>query len=211
MVLPAATRHQPVCAGLTLQLLDLNLWTAPPRWLPVSLAALTLGALGLTTYFSDFQLTSRGLEQNQPIPDPTFFADLAPGTAVATLTTSVDDTVPVAFRYHLTLAQRYPHLWMLPAILRNESGPTPAHAIPPARLAELDGMQHRFMVEDLELWQPSMILVERCQDPEVHCQVLEDRHDDLLAWFLRDPAFTAIFSRYRLVRSSGPYLEYARQ
>jgi len=176
--------------------------------LPAATAALTLLAFVLTTYFSDFHHTPRGIEQTQSIPDPAFFADLAPGTAVATLTTSVDDTVPPAFRYHLTLAQRYPHLWMLPAILRNESGPVPSHRIPQPRLAELDRLQHQFMVEDLQHWHPALILVERCQNPEVHCQVLEDRHDDLLAWFLRDPTFALLFSKYHFVRSSGPYDAY---
>jgi hypothetical protein len=181
------------------------------RWAtnPWPAAILTLLALTLTLYFSDFHLTPRGIEQPQPIPDPTFFAGLAPGTAVATLTTSVDDTVPPAYRYHLILAQRYPHLWMLPAILRNESGPAPRHSIPPAQLKDLDRLQHRFMVEDLTRWHPALILVERCQDPQVHCQVLEDRHDDLLAFFLRDPAFAAIFAHYRFLRSSGPFDAYA--
>ncbi len=67
------------------------------------------------------------------------------------------------------------------------------------------------MLEDLERWHPTVILVERCQDPAVHCQVLEDRHDDLLAWFGRDPAFATFFSRYHLVRTSGPYDEYRGQ
>ncbi len=170
------------------------------RITPFSLGALTLLAFALTIHFSDFHITPRGIEQTQSTPDPTFFADLPPGTAVATLTTSVDDTVPPAFRYHLTLAQRYPHLWMLPAILRNESG-----------LTQLDRLQHQFMVEDLNRWHPLLILVARCQDPNIHCQVLEDRHDDLLAWFLRDPAFAAIFSQYHFLRSSGPYDEYRLQ
>lgn len=179
------------------------------RITPFPLAALTLLAFALTIHFSGFHLTPRGIEQTQAVPDPSFFADLPPDTAVATLTTSVDDTVPPAFRYRLTLAQRYPHLWMLPAILRNESGPTPARRIPPERLAELDRLQHQFMVEDLERWRPALILVERCQDPTIHCQVLEDRHDDLLAWFLRDPAFALIFSKYRFLRTAGRYDAYA--
>lgn len=179
-----------------------------PR-LPIPLAALTLLAFALTIHFSDFHVTSRGLEQTQSTPDPSFFDGLAPGTAVATLTTSVDDTVPPAFRFHLVLAQRYPHLWMLPAILSNESGPRPGHAIPPDRLAELDRLQHRFMVEDLTRWHPALILVQRCQDPAVQCQVLKGRHDDLLAFFLRDPAFEALFRQYRFLRSSGPYDAYA--
>ena len=186
-------------------------WPASARWvgrLPLPLAAATLLAFALTIHFSDFQVTRAGIEQRQTIPDPTFFAGLPPGTAVATLTTSVDDTVPPAFRYHLTLGQRYPHLWMLPAILRNESGLAPAHAIPPTELAHLDQLQHQFMVEDLNRWHPLLILVERCHDPAVFCQVLEDRHDDLLAWFLRDPAFASIFSKYHFLRSSGSYDAY---
>ena len=187
-------------------------WLESETWvrrLPIPLTALTIVAFALTIYFSDFTLTPSGIEQTQSTPDPSFFANLRPGTAVATLTTSVDDTVPPVFRYHLTLAQRYPHLWMLPAILRNESGPPATQAIPPARLEYLDRLQHQFMVEDLERWHPNLILVERCQDPAVHCQVLEDRHDDLLAWFLRDPAFAIIFSKYHFLRSSGPYDAYA--
>ena len=183
----------------------------PATWvprLPIPLAALTLLAFALTIHFSDFHLTPRGLEQTQSTPDPTFFADLPPNTAVATLTTSVDDTVPPAFRYHLTIAQRYPHLWMLPAILRNQSGPPPAHSIPPARLNELIQLQHQFMVEDLQRWHPTLILVQRCQDPTVLCQVLEDRHDDLLAFFVRDPAFATLFRQYHFLRSAGPYDAY---
>jgi hypothetical protein len=183
------------------------------NWLPWTAAALTLLTLTLTTCFSDFHLAPRGrfpqdLQQPQPIPDPTFFTALPPGAPVATLTTSVDDTAPPAFRYHLTLAQRYPHLWMLPAILRDQSGPTPTHPIRPAELEHLDRLQHQFMVEDLQRWHPTLILVERCEDPQVHCQVLEDRHDNLLAWFLRDPAFAQIFAHYRLLRTSGPYAAY---
>jgi hypothetical protein len=166
--------------------------------------------LGLATYFSDFELLPgrrfpANVVQAEAIPDPAIFRNLPAGTAVATLTTSVGDTVPPAARYHLLVAQRYPHLWMLPAILRSESGPAPAHRIEPARLAELDRLQHRFMVEDLQRWHPALLLVERCQDANVHCQVLEDRHDDLLAWFLRDPAFAAIFRGYRPLGRFGPY------
>jgi hypothetical protein len=64
------------------------------------------------------------------------------------------------------------------------------------------------MVEDLNHWRPSLILVLRCEDPKVSCQILEDRHDNLLAWFQRDPAFRATFGHYRFLRSSGSYDAY---
>jgi hypothetical protein len=180
-----------------------------PQWAHKAAIALCLLALGLTTHFSGYPFTPA---RSFPIdtPDPTFFAGLAPGTPVATLTTTVDYTVPPVVKYHLTLAQRYPHLWMLPAILRSEhpQGEPPKRPLPPARVAELDALQHAAMREDFARWQPRLVLVERCQDPAVHCQVLEDRHDDLLAWFLRDPAFRDIFAHYHYARSSGAFDAY---
>jgi hypothetical protein len=63
-------------------------------------------------------------------------------------------------------------------------------------------------VQDLAYWHPALILVNRCQDPAVRCQILEDRHDNLLAWFERDPAFQQEFARYHFLRSSGPFDAY---
>jgi hypothetical protein len=178
-----------------------------PRWAPAAAAALCLLAVALTAHFMDYPFTP---DRSFPIdtPDPSFFANLPPGTPVATLTTTVDYTLPPVFKYNLTLAQRYPHLWMLPAILRSESG---EHPIPPAQLAHLEQLQHDAMLQDFLRWQPRLVLVERCQDPTVHCQVLEDRHDNLLAWFLRDAGFAKVFSHYRFERSAGPFDAYVRK
>ncbi len=51
-------------------------------------------------------------------PDPSFFAGLPPGTAVMTLSPTVDYTIQPLFKYHLTLGERYPAFLMLPALLR---------------------------------------------------------------------------------------------
>lgn len=188
-----------------------------PNWLPAAATALSLLALALTTHFMGYPFTP---ERSFPItsPDPTFFSNLAPGTPVAILTTMVDDSVPPVAKYHLLWAQRTNNLWILPAILRNEDPQSngrpqpPLRTIAPATLAALDRDQHRYMVEDLERWQPQLVLVQRCQDPAVHCQVLEDRHDDLLAWFERDPAFRTLWAQhYRPLRSSGEFDAYVRQ
>jgi hypothetical protein len=175
-----------------------------PGWAPAASIGLCVIAVGLTAHFMDYPFTA---ERSFPVktPDPGFFVALPLGTPVATLTTTVDYTVPPVFKYHLILAQRYPHLWILPAILRAESG---GHVIPPQRLARLEQLQHDAMLQDFLRWQPRLVLVERCQDPAVHCQVLEDRHDDLLAWFLKDARFRDLFSRYRYLRSSGPFDAY---
>ncbi len=172
-----------------------------------SAIALSLLALGLTAHFTGYPFLPT---HSFPIeaPDESFFTNLAPNTPVAILTTSVDDTVMPTAKYHLLWAQRTNNLWILPALLRNESGPPPRHVIPPARLAELEALQHRFMVEDLNRWHPQLILINRCQDPKVQCQVIEDRHDDLLAWFNRDPAFRAAFAPYHYVESNGDFDAY---
>ena len=198
-------------AALALQLLPFA--TRPlPFWTPKAAAALSILALALTAYFSGYTLAHpttfpSGLSN---IPDPTFFANLPPNTPVAILTTVVDDSVPPIFTHHLLWAQRTNNLWALPPILRNETpnGQPPQHKIPPTRLDELDRQQHLWMVEDLNRWHPALILVLRCEDPTVQCQILEDRHDNLLAWFQRDPAFRAAFAQYHFLRTSGPYDAY---
>ena len=201
-------------AALALELLiledDLNL--TAPRWLPPGAIALTVLALGLTLHFSGYPLTE---DRAYAIttPDPSFFAGLAPGAPVATITTSVDDAIEPVFRYRLTWAQRTDNLWTLPAILR-ATNPSPYLASPPRltaqRLAELAAQQRLWMVEDLTRWRPQLILVARCQSPEVHCQELEDRHENLLEFFLADPTFRQIWQQYRPLRSIGRYDAYIR-
>jgi hypothetical protein len=182
---------------------------AMPTWAPKAALALSILAVVLTTHFMNYPFTA---VRSFPIdtPDPSFFTNLAPGTSVATLTTTVDYVIPPIFKYNLTLAQRYPHLWMLPAILRSEDpeGPPLKRHLAPARVAQLDAFQHAAMRQDLERWHPQLILVERCQDPAVRCQVLEDRHDNLLAFFLRDPGFRDIFRHYHYQRSAGSFDAY---
>jgi hypothetical protein len=201
--------------ALCLELLDLadSRKLHLPSWASGAAAALSILAVALTATASGYTLAHplnfpSGLSD---IPDPNFFRGLPADTPVAILTTVVDDSVPPIFTHHLLWAQRENNLWTLPAILRNES-PTasgdPHRLISPDRLAQLDRMQHAWMVEDLSYWHPSLILIERCQDPTVHCQILEDRHDDILAWFQRDPAFRHLFAHYHLLRTSGPYDAY---
>src|SRR6185437_6490102 len=143
-------------------------------------------------------------------PDPAFFTNLAPRAPVAILTTDVDLGIPRVLTDRLVWAQRTNNLWLMPAILRNEAPDSgePSRHISLAHVTQLDTMQHRWMVEDLTRWQPQLILIQRCQDPAVLCQKLEGRHDNLLAWFQRDPAFRAILAHYRYVRSSGPFDAY---
>ncbi len=186
----------------------------PPAWLPAATAALVALTLVLTIVFAGLPL-SHNAAYAVRTPDPAFFAALPPDTPVAILSTSVEDTMMPVARFHLTWAQRTNNLWTLPALLRNADptsplGVPPRHRLSPPRLAALAAQQRRWMVEDLEHWRPALVLVERCQDPSTTCQELAGRHDDLLAFFLADPAFSRLWRRhYRYLRTSPPYDAYS--
>ena len=186
--------------ALAFQLTQLKL--ATPRGLPAATTILTVLALILTFHFSGYPPINPDTTYAIESPDPAFFRSLAPGTPVAILTTSVEDAIMPVFRYNLVWAQRTNNLWTLPAILRGTR-------LTPARQAALAAQQRRWMVEDLTRWHPRLILIARCQSPEVHCQTLEDRHDNLLAFFNQDPAFREILSHYTQTTSRGAYDAYA--
>jgi hypothetical protein len=209
--LPSLTFFALALAFLLVEWADRRHMTMP-LWAPKAAAGLGVVALGMTAYAAGFPFTDA---RSFPIdiPDASFFTGLPPGTAVTTLSTTVDYIMPPIYKYDLTLGERYPLLVMLPAILRSEDpeGGRLKRRLTPERVAELDAFQHTAMREDLVRWRPQLILVERCQDPAVHCQVLEDRHDDLLAWFLRDPGFHAQFAGYRYWKSVGQFDGYVRK
>ena len=221
--LPAITLFGAALALELLTFADLHQIPQLPAYTLPAIAALGTLALALTFHFSGYPFTRHPFTDDRTCaistPDPSFFAALPPGTPVATLTTSVDDAIMPIVRYHLTWAQRTNNLWLLPATLRNtrpaaDTHPIPAaHRLTPAHLAALSAIERRWMVEDLTRWHPALVLVENCERPEVNCQVLaehgERRHDDLLAFFLADPAFAQLWQQhYRLLRSSGPYTAY---
>ena len=195
--------------ALALELLDLSAVdrVAVPAWVPRAGLALVVLALALTTHFTGYPFTQDRAFALET-PDPALFRNLPPGTPVAILTTSVDEAMMPVERFHLTWAQRTNNLWLLPEVLRAErpEGQPARHASSPTQLAALDVLEHHWMVKDLTRWQPELVLVERCQDEAVRCQVLEDRHDDLLAWFSRDPAFAALWQQhYSFQRRDGRF------
>lgn len=204
-----------VGAALALHLLELERRHPlhPPGWAVPAVAATCLLAVALTTHFMGYPFT-RARAFALSSPDPALFQSVPPGTPVAILTTSVDEAMMPIEEFHLTWAQRTDNLWLLPAILLSESTPPrgqPPSRLSPAALASLEALQHRWMLEDLARWQPRLVLVERCAEPQVRCQVLEDRHVDLLAWFQRDPAFDDVWRHYRLTGRRDRFDTYTRQ
>ncbi len=216
-------------AALTLELLDLlerpsSGWPAVSRGALPGAAALCVLALALTTWATGAPFTRdrayAPIFADPSVPDPAFFTGLKSQTPVAILTTSVEATMMPVARFHLTWAQRTNNLWLLPAILRGEAGLPHPHRLSSGRLMALDALQHRWMVEDLNRWRPQLILVARCQTEP--CQELEDLHragqpqipgprsrpDDLLAWFLSDPAFVNLWKQYTWSGNRGEFDAY---
>ena len=206
--LPALTL---IGAALVLHLLDLAQRAPfqPPTWCARAVAGLCLLAIALTTHFTGYPFTpDRAFALTTP--DPRLFRNLAPGTPIAILTTSVDQAMMPIERFHLTWAQRNNNLRLLPAILRSETlrSADPRRRLSPLQLAHLRVTQQSWMVADLQRWRPQLILVERCTDPATTCQELEGRRDDLLAWFERDPAFVAEWTHYRFLETRDRFDAY---
>ncbi len=184
----------------------------PPRWIVPAVASLCTVAVALTTHFTGYPFT-RSRAFNLTSPSPALFTGIPTGTPIAILTTSVDESMMPIEYFHLTWAQRTNNLWLLPAILLSEApdpGKPRRHRLSPAALAALEALQHRWMVEDLTHWQPERVLVERCESPEVSCQILEDSHPNLLAWFNRDPAFRSIWQHYHRTAADARFDLYTR-
>jgi hypothetical protein len=128
-----------------------------------------------------------------------YFAQYSPPATVYVFSTSVPP-LSVAFDHHLTWSGRFAHLWMLPAIIQNEAGPTgppvPFKQLPPERLAALADLQRSQSAEDLNYWKPSIVLVQQC-NLWPYCQAIKNRNFNMLSWFLQSPDFAAAWSHYR--------------
>lgn len=97
-------------------------------------------------------------------------------------------------------ASRFPCLWLLPSIVQNELGPAhpglPFRRLSPERLASISARQRDEVAEDLDHFQPSVLMVERCNEGHP-CQAIEGKNFDTIAWFLKSPRFGEAWSHYR--------------
>jgi hypothetical protein len=128
-----------------------------------------------------------------------FFDQYTPPKTVYVFSTSVPP-LSVAYSHGLTWGSRFAHLWMLPAIIQNEAGPTgppvPFKQLSPEKLAALTTLQRSQSAEDLNDWKPSVVLVQQC-NLWPYCQAIKNRNFNMLAWFLQSPEFAAAWSHYR--------------
>jgi hypothetical protein len=138
-----------------------------------------------------------------PPPDRTeleqFLAHYPPSTTVYAFSTGVP-ALSAAYNLHLNWGSRFAHMWMLPAIIQNEMGPTgpstPFKRLPPKTLARLAALQRTESTEDLNYWRPSVVLVQHC-NAEESCQAMEGKSFDTIAWLSESPDFAAAWSHYQ--------------
>jgi hypothetical protein len=134
-----------------------------------------------------------------------------PGVPVSVLATELTVFPPV-YRHQLTWASRFPCLWLLPALVRNEEGaPNPRFEfkrLSPERVASLADLQRTSTAEDLDSWRPPMVIVERCD--KYPCAYLEGYNFDMLAWFGKSQRFQSAWSHYQLQSMFPAFAVYRR-
>jgi hypothetical protein len=127
-----------------------------------------------------------------------------PSTTVTVFSTGVP-ALHSAYKKNITWGSRFAHLWMMPALLQNELGPTgppaPFKRLSPETLTRLSALQRSQSTEDLNYWQPKVIIFERCNYRHP-CQGIEGKNFSMLSWFLRDKNFAEVFSHYQQGPSS---------
>ena len=127
-----------------------------------------------------------------------FFNQVEPGTTVYVFSTSVP-SLASAYKHDLNWGSRYAGLWMLPAIIQNEMGrtssSTPFKKLSAQTTSRLAAQQRQEITEDLNYWQPTIVLISLCTR-ERNCQGMEGKDIDLLAWFKRSPDFARTWLRY---------------
>ncbi len=134
-----------------------------------------------------------------------FLAQYKPSTTVYVFSTTV---APLSFAYNhgLNWGSRFAHLWMLPAIIQNERGPTErGPAVPPApfkrlspeKVARIGMLQRTETAEDLNYWKPSVVFVEQFDGVNHFCPGIEGKEFDMLSWFLESPEFATAWSHYQ--------------
>jgi len=136
-----------------------------------------------------------------------FLAQYKPSTTVYVFSTGVP-ALAFAYNHGLNWGSRFAHLWMMPAIVQNELGPTGAPApfkrLSPETVARLAVLQRTESAEDLNYWRPSVVLVEQC-NLNHSCQGIEGKDFNMISWFLQSPEFATAWSHYQRQPDFGNY------
>jgi hypothetical protein len=176
----------------------------PPRTVAAAGTLLTAALVGAFYYPTHSAVAATSWITDRVATELKITAELPKGTVIYVLSATPTFIFDMLIRRDLVWGSRFPHLWMLEAVLR-------AELLHKSRLsrdqADVIAQWTRDAVaEDLRRWHPSVVLVERCNDPTAaRCDSLESFRVDVLRWFEEDRAFADAWSGYSLRRSIGPY------
>ncbi len=161
-------------------------------------ASLTVAVLLCAIAFRPRAVLTAGTHSQSDVLDD-FLAQYKPSTTVYVFSTNIAP-LSFAFNHGLNWGSRFAHLWMLPGIIQNETGPigppAPFKRLSPERVTSLADLLRSESAEDLRYWRPSVVIVERCSLNHF-CQGMTGKEFDMLAWFLQSPGFAAAWSHYQ--------------
>jgi hypothetical protein len=132
----------------------------------------------------------------------------AAGGSVMVLSWSIASTYPLVNYSGVRSASRFNSMWILGAVYRDQTrGAAPIEYRERARMSPLEAYFGDAVVEDLSRDRPRLIVALRPAPdrPEWHLRRL-----NFVAYFLRDPRFERLFSRYRSLGETGEYWLFER-
>lgn len=172
---------------------EMPAWQTEQRW-PILLAVLgcTLLSASLDLRFGRrlgyFPLKKQELAE--------IYAAYPRGVAVSYYATEPWE-MPLVIEQQKVLGQRGNYLWMLPAIVQGQdpAGEPLGKQFTRAELDELAQYQRSTMAEDLNRWQPAVVVVDEC-GPNL-CPALQREHyGTVLGWLLKDVDFNRQWQHY---------------
>ncbi len=146
---------------------------------------------------------------------PKIYTELAsypPGTSVYVFSVEMLQ-FPLLLDRQFVWASRFEDLWMLPAIIQNETSridtSRPFKALSVERTEELAAIQRNSTTEDLQIWKPQYVFVQRCAgDPP--CEIF-NHPVDFISWFSKSPVFAAEWTKYRFEKTLDNVDVYVRK
>lgn len=89
------------------------------------------------------------------------------------------------------------------------AGLAPGEVLPPAEVKRLAALLRTDVVEDLQRWQPDVVIVRQC--PRSTCYVtFHENKFDYVAWFQQSPEFAAEWRHYRFQSRDDAFAVYTR-
>ena len=122
------------------------------------------------------------------------FAAYPSGSAVGYISTEPWE-MPIVPEQHKILGQRFVHFWLLPAIIRSQDPQADVNPISAQASEGLSAFQRQATAEDLASWRPVIVVIDQ-RGPELAEALQRENYPNLLAWFLKAPAFQQEWRHY---------------